>query len=96
MLAPVLKSVSLAPSSVTGGSNTAGTLTLNGPAPIGGIKVALQSSDPSVTVPLSVTINGNTKSATFKVTTTKGSPKKTVTITATLNGVPRSALLTIK
>src|SRR5438094_2562756 len=43
-----LSSVTLIPTSVRGGSSSTGTVTLNGPAPVGGALVAISSSNTSV------------------------------------------------
>src|SRR2546430_728232 len=61
-----LSTLSLNPTTVTGGDSSTGTVTLSGPAPSGGAQVALSSSDPSVaTVPSSVTVAAGATSATF-------------------------------
>src|SRR5438445_22208 len=63
-----LSTLSLNPTTVTGGDSSTGTVTLSGPAPSGGAQVALSSSDTSVaTVPSSVTVAAGATSATFTV-----------------------------
>ena len=68
---PVLALVTLNPSSVVGGISSSGTMTLTGPAPAGGISVALSSDNPGVaTVPASVNVAaGQTTSAAFTIAT---------------------------
>jgi protocatechuate 3,4-dioxygenase beta subunit len=89
-------SVALNPSSVVAGSPSTGTITLNGPAPAGGLTVALQSSNTaSATVPASVSIAANVTSKTFTVTTLSVSAITPVTISATAGGVTQSAILTV-
>jgi len=94
---PGLVSLFLSPASVKGGgSTTSNKVTLNGPAPAGGVVVALASSDAGVTVPASVTIpGGSTASPLFSIATTPVGANTTVTISATLNGASVTATLTI-
>lgn len=90
-----LQSLTLsAPSTVSGGTLT-GTLTLDGPAPTGGIVVALSSDQSVVTVPASVTVAAGQVSQTFTVTT--GTPPSTwgATLMASYQGVSRTALMTV-
>jgi uncharacterized protein DUF4082/Big-like domain-containing protein len=88
-------SVSLNPSSVTGGSSSTGTVTLSGAAPTGGAVVTLTSSNTSAaTVPTSVTVAAGSTSATFTVTTSTVSAISTASISATY-GATVSATLTV-
>ncbi len=90
-----VSSVTLSPSSVTGGSSSTGTVTLSA-APSGGATVSLTSSDPSVaSVPSSVTVNAGSTSATFPVTTSTVTTQTSVTITASYNNSSASATLTV-
>jgi hypothetical protein len=88
-------SVSINPSSVTGGSSTTGTVTLSGPAPTGGLLVSLSSSAPAAGVPATITVAAGSATATFNVTTTSVTSSTTVSITATANGVSKAGSLTI-
>src|SRR5439155_373102 len=89
-----LSTLSLNPTTVTGGDSSTGTVTLSGPAPSGGAQVALSSSDPSVaTVPSSVTVAAGATSATFTVSTVTAST--TVMISASYAGVTKAASLTV-
>ncbi len=68
---PALSGLSLNPASVTGGSSSTGTVTLNGAAPTGGSTITLSSGDTTVaTVPASVTVAAGSTTATFPITTT--------------------------
>ena len=91
-----LISVSLNPTSVTGGSTSTGTVTLDAPAGASGVVVNLTSQNTGVTVPVSVTVASGQTTATFTVTTVK-SYKLTYTndITGTYNGVSQKATLTV-
>lgn len=79
--------------SINGGSTMLGTVTLSGPAPIGGLVVNLVSSNPSVaSVPASVTVPEDATSANFLVSTNSIQPPDVpVTVTASMNGVNRPA-----
>lgn len=95
--APSLTGLTLNPTTVTGGSNSTGTVTLNGNAPAGGLSVSLTSSDPSTTVPNSVTVPAGTTSVTFSASTTTVASTTSVTIKAsTTTGSPQSATLTVQ
>ncbi len=62
----LIGSVALNPSSVTGGAQVTGTVTLNHAAPAGGVAVALKSSDSKVVaIPPGVTVQPGATSATF-------------------------------
>ena len=99
VIPPVVSSLALNPSSVTGGpllGSSTGTVTLNGPAPDGGAFVSLSSSNPSVaTVPGSVTIAPGATTATFPVNTSVVITSQTVTISGSYNNTTRSANLTV-
>ena len=93
---PTPLSVALAPSTVTGGNASTGTVLLSGPAPAGGSVVTLASSlTTSATVPASVTIPAGATSGTFIVTTLAQTATQTATISASLNGLTTSATLTV-
>jgi hypothetical protein len=91
-----LTSVSVSPSSVTGGTGSTGTVTLTSGAPAGGAVVSLTSSNTAaVTVPASVTVAAGATSATFSATTVAVSAATPVTISAVYSGVTRTAALTV-
>ena len=91
-----LSSLSLNPTSVTGGNSSTGTVTLSGAAPAGGATIALSSSNTAAaTVPSSVTVAAGVTSATFTVSTSAVAASTTVTISGTYSGATRSASLTV-
>jgi hypothetical protein len=91
-----LSSLTLNPTSVSGGNNSTGTVTLTGAAPSGGASVTLSSSNTSVAmVPSSVTVQSGQTSATFTVRTQRVFSNTNVTISATYNGTTQNATLTV-
>ena len=93
---PTLTSLSLNPSSVTGGSSSTGTVTLSGPAPNGGAVVSLTSSNTGVAAaPSSVTIPDGSTSANFMVSTNSVSSSVSVTISAFYNSTTQTSTLTV-
>ncbi len=91
-----LSSLSLNPTSVTGGNSSTGTVTLSGPAPTGGAQVTLSSSNTTAaSVPSSVTVAAGATSATFTVSTSAVAASTSVTISAAYGGATRSASLTV-
>lgn len=89
-------SVALTPSSSVGGAPVTGVVTLNQPAPSGGVVVQLTSSNPGVaTVPASVSVPAGMPTASFAVTTVAVAQPSTVTITARAGGESRTRQLTI-
>jgi hypothetical protein len=91
-----LSSLSVNPTSVTGGNSSTGTVTLSGPAPAGGAQVALSSSHTSVArVPSSVTIAAGATSASFTISTSTVAASTAVTISASFSGAGESASLTV-
>ncbi len=91
-----LSSLSLNPTSVTGGSSSAGTVTLSGPAPAGGAQVTLSSSNTAAAnVPPNVTVAAGATTTTFTVSTSAVAASTTVTISAAYGGAIRSASLTV-
>jgi len=92
---PSLTTVSINPTSVTGGQSATGTIMLNGAAPTGGIVVALTSSSADAKVPAKVTIPAGQTSATFTITTIKVRATATVQLKATASKVSQTVTLTI-
>jgi len=96
VLQPDLSTLALNPSSVVGGNPSTGTVTLRGPAPTGGVTVALSSNDTTTaTVPASVTVPAGSPSATFTVSTTTVTATRTPVISSSLGSISRSATLTV-
>ena len=92
-----LSSLTLNPSSVSGGSSATGTVTLTVPAPVGGIVIALSSSNPTkAPVPATIAVNAGATAVAFPITTATVSKNTTVTIRASYDGVTKSATLTIQ
>lgn len=90
-----LSSLAVSPTSVTGGNNSQGTVTLTSAAPSGGATVALSSSNTNAVVPVSVTVAAGATSASFTITTRAVTGSTTATISGTYSNVTRSATLTI-
>jgi hypothetical protein len=91
-----LSSLTLNPTSVTGGASLLGTVTLSGAAPPGGAVVMLASSNgAAVSVPPGVTIAAGATSASFTVTTTPVNVSTTVNVSATYAGLTKTATLTV-
>jgi hypothetical protein len=92
-----LSSLSLSPTRVIGGAQSStGTVTLSGPAPTGGVHVAVSSSNTAAArVPSSVTVATEATSATFAVSTSAVAASTTVTISASYAGETKTASLTL-
>jgi uncharacterized repeat protein (TIGR03803 family) len=92
----MLTSLTFKPSYVKGGQLSAGTLTLSGPAPDGGVTVALSSDRPGVAHPPSfVFVPGGKSSVGFAVQTFPVKSNTTVTITATAGSSHVSGTVTV-
>ena len=89
------KSLTVAPISLSGGTSSTGTLTLNAPAPSGGLLVPLSSSDPAASVPASVRVNAGATTATFAITTVGVTSTRVSSIQARLGGGMVRAPLTV-
>lgn len=91
-----LSSLTFKPTYVKGGYLSAGTLTLNGQAPSGGVTVALSSDHPNVAHPPSfVVIPAGKTSFVFGVSTFPVKSNTTVTITATAGASQASGTLMV-
>lgn len=91
-----LGTLSLNPATAAGGQPSVGTITLDAPAPTGGVVVTLSSSNTAVaTVPASVTVAAGATSQTFSVTTQAVAANTTVNISAAYAGATRMAVLTV-
>jgi sugar lactone lactonase YvrE len=89
--APVLSSLLWSTSPVVGGTSTTGTLSISGPAPMGGLVVSLTSNNAAATVPVNVTIDSGQRSVTFTVNTAAVAANVSATVTATLSSGSLSA-----
>src|SRR5206468_1803209 len=83
---PRLADVGIDSWDLIGGSAATGTVTLSGPAPEGGLVVALSSDHPALTVPPSVTVPAGKTSVSFPVNTTAVSDETMVHISAACDG----------
>ena len=94
---PIVSSLTLNPASVLGGvQSSTGTVTLNGPAPAGGARVLLSSSNTAAAqVPASVTVPAGATRATFTVTTSAVAASTQSTISASYGGGTQTATLTV-
>jgi hypothetical protein len=90
-----LTSLTLNPSSVKGGLQSQGTVTLSGPAPNGGVIVILASNKKAGVVPASVVVPAGASSASFAINTKATLVKKIVTISASYAAVIKTAKLTL-
>jgi hypothetical protein len=98
LLPPQAKSLTLSQNSVVGSAGTVvtGTVTINAPAPTGGVTVTLTSSDPSAaSVPATVTIPVGATTANFTVSHFAVATQKIVTLTASAGGVDKTRTLTV-
>jgi hypothetical protein len=90
-----LAALTFSPARVAGGGTSTGTLTLNGPAPAGGLVVSLSGGASYALAPQSVTIAAGKSSGTFKVKTTKVNVTSAATVTATMGSASVSGTLTV-
>ena len=96
----LLTSVTLNPATVTGGSSSTATVTLNSPAPAGGVTVGLSVFSPvgssaAATVPVNVLVAAGATSATFPIATTAVTTSANDYITVGYLGMGKGAFLTI-
>ena len=87
--APALGTLTLSPTTVTGGSVVSGTVTLSAPAPSGGAIVTLVHG--SGTGPASLTVPAGQTSATFQTATAPVTSASQLTVQAAYAGVTKSA-----
>ena len=81
-----LASLNTSPSSVIGGIDCVGTVTLTGNAPKGGTNVSISSGNAAATVPANVVVVEGTNTATFTVTTAPVVASTSVTLMAAAGG----------
>jgi len=91
-----LSSVSVNPSSVTGGQSITGTVSISGPAPAGGASVSLSSASSAASVPPTVTVPANATSVNFSVSTAAVGATTMGNITASFSGVTKTVNVTIQ
>ncbi len=93
--APKLATLTVAPTTVTGGNNATGTVSLDHPAPTGGFVVNLSSNNANIIVPATVFVPAGATTASFAITTVAVAVNQSGIITAVLNGVSKTATLTL-
>ena len=92
-----LASLALNPTTVVGGTNVTGTVTLTDVAPVLGVNVQLKSSSLFAQVPVSVMVPAGATSANFNIVTVHAATgSQTATITAAYQSGSKSATLTIQ
>ncbi|HEX8650792.1 MAG TPA: hypothetical protein VF708_08115 [Pyrinomonadaceae bacterium] len=91
-------SLTLNPSTVDGSKPVTGVVTLNAPAPEGGMLVQLSSRNPGVVSPVasSITIPAGARVKSFTLRVAGTASGRTAVVTATANGVSKSAVLTVQ
>jgi FG-GAP-like repeat len=87
-------SLSLNPTTVTGGNSSTGTVTLTAVAQAS-TTVTIASNNPAAVVPASVIVPAGSQSTSFSISTTQVPATTSAVITASLNVTSRSATLTI-
>jgi hypothetical protein len=93
---PTVESVTPDPPSVVGGGSSHGTVTLSGPALIGGATVKLTSSNTAAAqVPTSVVVPAAATSATFTITTSVVPSSTSSIISASYNSSTRTGTLAV-
>lgn len=95
VMPPVLSSLILNPTSITGGGGSQGILTLSGAAPSGGLVVSISGNSSAASEPASVTVAAGSTTVTFDISTIAVSSSTSVTISATSNGTSKTAVLTV-
>jgi len=86
----------LSPSTVAGGNQSIGTVTLTGNAPVDATVSIFSFNDPVAAVPVSVVIPAGSKSTTFVINTSQVTANTNVTISSVYAGVTRNATLTVR
>jgi len=92
---PSLKSLTISPSSISGGAQPQGIVMLNGQAPAGGAVVTLTSNSPSVNPPASVVVAAGDFSTSFPITTSSVTANTAATVTASYAGASAQAQVTL-
>ncbi len=87
--------IAISPSSVIGGKDSGGSVTLSEPAPVGGVTVNLSSGSASATVPASVKVLAGLTTATFKIETSPVAADEVVTLSAKRGSSERTATLKV-
>jgi hypothetical protein len=96
VLPPSIKSISLSPSSISGGAVAGAIVTLNGQAPAGGAVVSLSSDSPAVLAPALATILAGDATVSLGIPTNQVTATTLANITATWNGTSVQSQLTVR
>lgn len=92
-----IRSVTLDPNNVVGGTSSTGTVVFDPPIPDSGATINLSSSNPAVaSVPATIKVPGGATSANFTVTTTPTSSTQNARITASFGTSSAFADLTVQ
>lgn len=91
----VLSSLSLAPTTVTGGNPVTATVTMNGRAPLGGANVMVSTNNPIVIAPETVKIGSYQTSRVFALQTSPVATSTNVIVTVSRAGLTRAAAMTV-
>jgi hypothetical protein len=86
VLPPSVKSISLSPSTISGGAQASALIALNGQAPAGGAVVDLTSSSPSAMPPALATIAAGNSTVSVPIPTNSVAANTPANITAAWNG----------
>jgi hypothetical protein len=92
---PILRSVSISPTSVSGGTSATGTVFLNSPAPAGGTEATLSTSNTTASPQPVVTVPAGQTSVNFTISTSAVTTNTVCTITAIVGTATQSANLTV-
>jgi hypothetical protein len=92
---PSLQSLTISPSTISGGAQPLGIVMLNGQAPAGGAVVTLTTNSPSVSPPASVLVAAGDSSASFAIPTSAVTANTTATVTASYGGASAQAQVTL-
>ncbi|WP_025225717.1 hypothetical protein [Fimbriimonas ginsengisoli] len=92
---PTPASLTLAPTSVTGGTSSKATVTLTGAAPAGGIDIALSCDKSYAQTPASIHLTTGATSGIFTVTSSAVDADGKAAITTAVGGGTKSANLTV-
>jgi hypothetical protein len=90
-----LRSLTISPSTITGGAQPQCIIMLNGEAPAGGATLTLSSDSPAVSPPPTVTIDPGSPSASFPLSTSSVTANTTATVTASYNGTTVQGQVTL-
>ena len=92
---PALKSLTLSPSTITGGAQPTLIVMLNGQAPSGGLTVNLASDSPAASPPATATVAAGDVSVSVNIPTSAVTANTLVTISATQGGTTLQAQVTL-